>query len=158
MKWAAAIALGVLSAGAVSAQAGIWHLDPTASASFEAEGAPASLINDGDDGTAWYQNWDQQPRPPWIRLDWDRPQTFNEIMLRAESGTYASQDVSIEASEDGRRFRELVRVQRLGQQEWIRTERFEPTTARALRLTFHKGGVWADRNTVQTLSVRYRPD
>lgn len=132
-------------------------LDARASAGYESEDGPARLINDDDDDTYWHQPWDAQPRPPWIRLDWDHTQMFNEITLRAAKGVYASQDFSIEASEDGEAFGEVARVTRLGEREWIRTERFEPRSAKALRLSFHKGGVWADRNTVQTLSVRYRP-
>jgi len=127
-----------------------------ASAGYEPEDGPVRLVNDGNDQTYWHQPWDAQPRPPWVRLDWDHPQVFNEIVLRAAEGVYASQDFSVEASEDGETFREVARVSRIGQSEWIRTEHFAAVTAKALRLTFHKGGPWGDNNTVQTLSVWYK--
>lgn len=124
-----------------------------ASASNEgvAHGAqPGSVL--GRNGS-WRLTWDDQPRPGWVELVWERPQTLNCVAMAFERPEYAPREAEVLVADGAGAWVSVLR----GTSEQVSGIPFSPVTTRRLRVVFHQGGVWANLVSLIRLQVQYRP-
>ena len=113
---------------------------------------PESVIRAG--GGNWEFRWDDEPRPGWVQLEWQRPQTFNNVRMRFSKGVYSSRDYELQRSEDGEDWQSILRT---NTDVFVTDDRFEPVTARYLRVVFHQGGPWGNLVQLNKLHVFFTP-
>ncbi len=111
---------------------------------------PESVV--GQDGS-WQFAWDDEPRPGWIQLAWNRPQTLNHVDMAFSQAEYSSRDCEVLVSDSGQQWQSVTR----GTSADVKAQPFAPTTARYLRVVFHQGGPWANLVSLTRLRVHYLP-
>lgn len=94
---------------------------------------PESVVS--RDGS-WQFAWDDEPRPGWIQLAWEHPQTLNHVTMAFSQAEYSSRDCEVLVSDDGQQWRSVAR----GASAEVTAEVFGPVTTRYLRVVFHQGG------------------
>jgi len=108
--------------------------------SLEHNNNPESVAKAKEFGS-WQVKWDDEPRPGWFQLEWDRPQTFNNVRMRFSRPEYSTRDYEIQVSDDGENWETVHR----GDEPSLDTnDVFDNVTAKFLRVTFHMGGPWGN--------------
>lgn len=113
-------------------------------------GPPAAAI-DGDPNSMWWSDNDQ-PDPQWLMVDLGTEQKVGAVSVLWWKA-YAK-DYTVEVSTDGTSWREVARVE--GRSNWLGDMdvfRFEPTTARYVRLHCTSRAVTWQAYTVYELGV-----
>ena len=82
--------------------------------------------------------------PCWIQYEFEQPFTARSIQIQASGRNFQSQRFTIEASDDGKNFEEIVKLEppRQGWQndDYPMTHSIPPTTARYFRFLYDKSG------------------
>jgi hypothetical protein len=124
----------------------------SASNSTVAHGAhPESVV--GHEGS-WQFAWNDEPRPGWLELAWQRPQRLNQVDLGFAQAEYSSRDCEVLLADAQGDWRTAAR----GSSAAVAGKPFASATARRLRVVFHQGGPWANLVSLTRLRVQYVPD
>lgn len=111
---------------------------------------PESVV--GQEGS-WRFAWDDQPRPGWVQLTWNRPQRLNHVDMAFSQAEYSPRDCEVLVCDDGQEWQSVAR----GTAADVTARSFQPVTTRFVRVVFHQGGPWANLVSLTRLRVRYLP-
>ena len=110
---------------------------------------PRTVI-EGKGTGKWEFRHDDQPRPGWLELTWERPQTFNSLKMRFSRKEYSPRDYQIQTSNDGKVWDPILSN---NASNFATSDSFPPLTTRYVRIVFHQGGSWGNLVSLERLHL-----